>query len=216
MTGKVDWQQGSMLLTDITILHRVTGPGTNKNGKCLLHGKFNAINPCLCLHSRYCKWILVRLLFPAAGALAPACWELVTQGSLYVKAPSAGPAWHGNKATLNQQIIPLPPRKWTSQQSNSPSAIPSIRNAFPDWCNESQRSGFLKCLDEHAPYLSHTWGGQKAFSPNMEDSRVLGCFFISCQGSSYLVEGNATPQEMFPTANPFIFMERILLILRYI
>lgn len=57
---------------------------------------------------------------------------------LYVKAPSAGPAWHGNKATLNQQIILLPPRKWTSQQSNSPSAIPSIRFSWLMQCESKE------------------------------------------------------------------------------
>lgn len=145
MTGKVEWQQGNILVTDITILHQMSGPGTNKNGKRLLHGKPNAINPGVCVHRRCCKWILLRLLFPAAGALGRARWELPAPGCCALcESPLcwAGLAW--NSATLNPLSIPPPPQKWTSQQSSSPSAAPPAGSPFPDWCHASHRSGFPK------------------------------------------------------------------------
>lgn len=218
MTGKVEWRQGNILVTDITILHQMSGPGTNKNGKRLLHGKPDAINPGVCVHRRCCKWILLRLLFPAAGALGRACWELPTPGCLCAvwKPPLLGRPDMEQRNTEPAEHPASSPKMDESAKQLSISC-PACREPFP-WLMPCESQEWFSKI-QHVWMNTHltcpTCGVHaRPFIPSVEDSWASGCFLVSCQGSSYLVEGNAIPQEMFCAVNPFIFIERILLILR--
>lgn len=190
----------------------MAGPATNKNGKCLLHGKFNAINPWLCLHTGYCKWVLVRPCFLLqehsplrAGSCAPRL------PLFCVKAPSAGPAWHGNSATSAAQTASSPKMDQSAKQSSISWLF--SREPFP-WLRQwesQERFSKTQLGWTHTLPVPHVRWTEGHFFKAWRIARFQAFPWCTVNEIFCLLEGNAIPQELFCTANPFIFMERIVL-----